>query len=204
MERVLDERLTNPALNGTPVALSIDTRVQAAMESELGRAMTDVLRRAGAAGIVLDVDDRRGDRDGLAADLQPQPRRHVGQRTAAQHHDAERATSSARRSSRSRWRPRSTPASSRSMARRFDATQPLQVGALHDPRRARRSEALAQHPRDADPFVEHRHRADRRRGRAARRCRRCSASWASTPSPISNCARRAARCGRNTGRARRR
>ncbi|WP_375402940.1 peptidoglycan D,D-transpeptidase FtsI family protein [uncultured Sphingomonas sp.] len=55
MERVLDERLTNPALNGKPVALSIDTRVQAAMESELGRAMTAYGAR-GAAGLVLDVD----------------------------------------------------------------------------------------------------------------------------------------------------
>ncbi len=55
MERALEERLTNPALSGTPVALSIDSRVQAAMESELGRAMSTMQARA-AAGIVLDVD----------------------------------------------------------------------------------------------------------------------------------------------------
>jgi cell division protein FtsI (penicillin-binding protein 3) len=55
MERVLDARLTNPALSGKPVALSIDTRVQAAMESELGRAMAAYQAR-GAAGLVLDVD----------------------------------------------------------------------------------------------------------------------------------------------------
>jgi cell division protein FtsI (penicillin-binding protein 3) len=55
MERVLDERLTNPALNGTPVALSIDTRVQAAMESELARAVASFQAKA-ASGIVLDVD----------------------------------------------------------------------------------------------------------------------------------------------------
>jgi cell division protein FtsI (penicillin-binding protein 3) len=55
MERALDERLTNPALSGTPVALSIDSRVQAAMESELGRAMATMQARA-AAGVVLDVD----------------------------------------------------------------------------------------------------------------------------------------------------
>ncbi len=54
MERVLDEQLTNPATNGRPVALSIDTRVQAAMESELGRAAASFQVR-GAAGIVLDV-----------------------------------------------------------------------------------------------------------------------------------------------------
>ncbi|WBH18351.1 peptidoglycan D,D-transpeptidase FtsI family protein [Sphingomonas radiodurans] len=55
MERALEERLTNPALSGTPVALSIDSRVQAAMESELGSAMAAMQARA-AAGVVLDVD----------------------------------------------------------------------------------------------------------------------------------------------------
>jgi len=55
MERVLDDRLSNPATAGTPVRLSIDTRVQAAMESELGRAMA-VFQARGAAGLVLDVD----------------------------------------------------------------------------------------------------------------------------------------------------
>ncbi|PAX08713.1 peptidoglycan D,D-transpeptidase FtsI family protein [Sphingomonas lenta] len=55
MERVLDEQLTNPALNGKPVALSLDMRVQAAMESELSRAMLSMQAR-GAAGLVLDAD----------------------------------------------------------------------------------------------------------------------------------------------------
>ena len=55
MERALDARLTGAATAGSPVALSIDARVQAAMESELGRAMTAYQAR-GAAGIVLDVD----------------------------------------------------------------------------------------------------------------------------------------------------
>jgi cell division protein FtsI (penicillin-binding protein 3) len=55
MERVLDDRLTNPALRGKPVALSIDSRVQAAMESELSAAMAD-LRAVGATGLVLDVN----------------------------------------------------------------------------------------------------------------------------------------------------
>ncbi len=55
MERVLDQRLLDPTKNGQPVQLSIDTRVQAAMESELGRAMATYQAR-GAAGVVLDVD----------------------------------------------------------------------------------------------------------------------------------------------------
>ena len=55
VERALDERLTNPATARAPVALSIDARVQAAMESELGRAMSTFQAKA-AAGVVLDVD----------------------------------------------------------------------------------------------------------------------------------------------------
>ena len=54
MERVLEERLTNPAARGKPVALSIDSRVQAAMESELSAGMVDQQAK-GATGLVLDV-----------------------------------------------------------------------------------------------------------------------------------------------------
>jgi cell division protein FtsI (penicillin-binding protein 3) len=55
MEQVLDDTLTNPDLRGVPVALSIDVRVQGALEDELrsGMLATNAL---GAAGIVLDVD----------------------------------------------------------------------------------------------------------------------------------------------------
>ena len=55
MERVLNDTFADPATRGKPVALSIDKRVQAAMESELSAAMTD-LRAIGATGLVLDVD----------------------------------------------------------------------------------------------------------------------------------------------------
>ena len=54
MERVLDERLTDPALRGQPVALSIDSRVQAAMETELAAAVA-AQQAEGGTGIVLDV-----------------------------------------------------------------------------------------------------------------------------------------------------
>ncbi|HWT12456.1 MAG TPA: penicillin-binding protein 2 [Allosphingosinicella sp.] len=54
MERVLEGRLTEPGLRGEPVALSIDTRVQAAMEAELSAAVTS-LSAEGGTGIVLDV-----------------------------------------------------------------------------------------------------------------------------------------------------
>ena len=54
MERVLDKRLTNAALRATPVALSIDARVQSIMESELSHAM-EAQKAIGATGLVLDV-----------------------------------------------------------------------------------------------------------------------------------------------------
>lgn len=54
MERVLEERLMNPAQRDEPVMLSIDSRVQAAMESELAQAVV-AQQAEGAAGIVLDV-----------------------------------------------------------------------------------------------------------------------------------------------------
>jgi cell division protein FtsI (penicillin-binding protein 3) len=54
IERAFDERLSSPAERGEPITLSIDARVQAAMESELGRAMVTFNAR-NATGIVLDV-----------------------------------------------------------------------------------------------------------------------------------------------------
>lgn len=54
MERVLNDVFADPATRGKPVALSIDRRVQAAMESELSAAMID-LQAIGATGLVLDV-----------------------------------------------------------------------------------------------------------------------------------------------------
>jgi cell division protein FtsI (penicillin-binding protein 3) len=55
MEAVLDGHLSDPATRGEPIALSIDARVQGALEDELSRGMLAV-DAAGAAGIVLDVD----------------------------------------------------------------------------------------------------------------------------------------------------
>lgn len=55
MERVLDKRLSDPAARKSPVALSIDTRVQAAMETELANAMISH-QALGATGLVMDVN----------------------------------------------------------------------------------------------------------------------------------------------------
>ena len=54
MERYLDARLIDTATRAAPTPLSIDLRVQAALESELGRAMSS-FQATGAAGVVLDV-----------------------------------------------------------------------------------------------------------------------------------------------------
>lgn len=54
MEAVLEDRLMDPAQRTEPVALSIDSRVQAAVQSELAIAMRR-FNAIGAAGIVLDV-----------------------------------------------------------------------------------------------------------------------------------------------------
>ena len=54
MEKVLNERLSDAESRGAATALSIDSRVQAAMESELGAAMTKHSAEGGT-GIVLDV-----------------------------------------------------------------------------------------------------------------------------------------------------
>ena len=54
MERVLEERLTAPATRGEPVALAIDSRVQATMEAELAAAVA-AQQAEGGTGIVLDV-----------------------------------------------------------------------------------------------------------------------------------------------------
>ena len=55
IEKFHNARLTDRARLGEPLVLSIDTRVQAAMELELNDAVTQ-LEAAGGAGLVLDVD----------------------------------------------------------------------------------------------------------------------------------------------------
>lgn len=54
IEAMFNDRLSDPARRGAPVVLSIDARVQAAMENELGNAKADFQAQS-AAGVVLDV-----------------------------------------------------------------------------------------------------------------------------------------------------
>ncbi|HET9812617.1 MAG TPA: penicillin-binding protein 2 [Sphingomicrobium sp.] len=55
MERAFDDYLSNPETRGEPLTLSIDSRVQQALEHELIDAMT-TFSAFGAAGIVMDVN----------------------------------------------------------------------------------------------------------------------------------------------------
>lgn len=55
MEESLDKELLTEAGRNTPAVLSIDVRVQGALEDELGRGMLESNAK-GAAGIILDVD----------------------------------------------------------------------------------------------------------------------------------------------------
>ena len=134
MERVLDERLTNPALNGTPVALSLDNRVQAAMESELGRAMTNFSAR-GAGGIVLDV--ATGEVIAMVSLPTFNPNR-VGMSGSE---ELRNVTTQSVFELGSTFKPITMATAMdtgvvTSFARRFDATHPLQVGrfTIHDER----------------------------------------------------------------------
>jgi cell division protein FtsI (penicillin-binding protein 3) len=54
MERAFDQYLSDPATRGQPLVLSVDSRVQQALEHELLDAMTH-FSAIGAAGVVMDV-----------------------------------------------------------------------------------------------------------------------------------------------------
>ena len=134
IERALDERLTNAATSGEPVALSIDSRVQAAMESELGRAMTTFSARGGG-GIVLDV--ATGEVIAMVSLPTFNPNR-VGMSGTEQ---LRNITTQSVFELGSTFKPITMAAAMdsgvvTSMERRFDATHPLQIGrfTIHDER----------------------------------------------------------------------
>ena len=125
MERVLDERLTGAGTGGS-VALSLDTRVQGAMESELGRAMAAYQARA-ASGLVLDV--HTGEIVAMASFPVFNPNR-VGM---AGTEELRNITTQSVYELGSAFKPIAMATAIEtgvvtSMSRRFDATAPLQVG----------------------------------------------------------------------------
>ena len=54
IERAFDEQLRDPARRGQPITLSISSRIQQALEHELGDAMTH-FSAIGAAGVIMDI-----------------------------------------------------------------------------------------------------------------------------------------------------
>jgi len=54
VERAFDKYLADPATRGQPLTLSIDSRIQQALETELGQAMQH-FSAIGAAGVIMDV-----------------------------------------------------------------------------------------------------------------------------------------------------
>ncbi|MBO9624590.1 MAG: penicillin-binding protein 2 [Sphingomonas sp.] len=123
MEKVLDSQLSDPARRGQPVALSIDARVQAALENELGRTMTDLQAR-GAGGVILDV--RTG--EVLAMTSLPSFNPNALQGSPPPNNVTQSVYELG-----STFKPIAVAAAIdsgtiTSMARRFDATKPLHIG----------------------------------------------------------------------------
>jgi cell division protein FtsI (penicillin-binding protein 3) len=132
MERALDSRLLADGARSQPIALSIDSRVQAAMESELGAAMQTFQAQA-AVGIVEDV--RTGEILAMTSMPQFNPNRI---KDATPDELRNNATQSVFELG-STFKPITMAEAIESgtvtsMARRFDATRPLQVGryTIHD------------------------------------------------------------------------
>ncbi len=134
MERVLDERLLDPTKSGQPVALALDARVQAAMESELGRAMGTFSAR-GAGGIVLDVST------GEVIAMVSLPTFNPNRVGMAGSEELRNITTQSVFELGSTFKPITMATAMdtgvvTSFARRFDATHPLKVGGytIHDER----------------------------------------------------------------------
>jgi len=125
MERYLDAKLSDAEGRKSPAALSIDLRVQAALDSELGRAM-NAYQAAGAAGIVLDVHT------GEVMAVSSLPTFNPNKVKSGEGGMLNNVTQSVYELG-STFKPITMATAIdtgvvTSMARRFDATQPLQVG----------------------------------------------------------------------------
>ena len=134
IERAFDAQLSDPNRSKTPLALSIDNRVQGAMESELGNAM-ESFQAKGAAGLVLDVNT--GEIVAMVSLPTFNPNK-VG--TASSSALRNNVTQSVYELG-STIKPITIASAIEngvitSMARRFDATTPLQIGrfVIHDDR----------------------------------------------------------------------
>ena len=134
IERAFDARLTDPRHRGEPISLSIDARVQTAMESELGRAMVTFQAKA-ATGLVLDV--HTGEVLAMVSLPVYNPNKLTGTTSDALRNNVTQSVYELG----STFKPITMATAIQSgtitsMARRFDATAPLKVGGftIHDER----------------------------------------------------------------------
>lgn len=131
VESAFNERLTDPALRGQPFALSLDSRVQAALESELYAQMVSQKAR-GAGGIVLDANTGEVIAMASIPVFDPNKLHAYSGKTCV---DSPRCNQmvQARFELGSTFKPLSIGAAMdagvvTSMSKRYDATAPLQVG----------------------------------------------------------------------------
>lgn len=129
MERALNDRLSGAATRATPVALSISLPVQAAFESELAAAMADFQAR-GAAGVILDVDT------GEIVSIVSLPTFNPNKVRSGDVEAMRNNVTQARYELGSTFKPLTAALALDtgvvgSLSRRFDATEPLQVGRFH-------------------------------------------------------------------------
>jgi cell division protein FtsI (penicillin-binding protein 3) len=128
VEAAFDKRLTDPALRGQPFMLALDSRVQAALESELYAEMM-AQRARGAAGIILDANT--GEVIAMASLPVFDPNK-LGKDDQSRRNDVVQS----RYELGSTFKPLSIGAAMdagivTSMSKRYDATAPLQVGGYH-------------------------------------------------------------------------
>lgn len=126
VERAFDERLTDGKARSAPLALAIDSRVQAALESELYAGMT-AHQAIGATGLVLDANS--GEVIAMASLPVFNPNKLVKGSMEARRNDVTQAVYELG----STFKPISIAAAMEagvvtSMSKRYDAVEPLQVG----------------------------------------------------------------------------
>lgn len=125
VEAAFNDRLVDPGQRGTPLVLAIDSRVQGALENELYAGMTDQQAK-GATGIVLDANT--GEVVAMASFPVFDPNK-LGRDDAARRNNVVQS----RYELGSTFKPLAIGAAMdagvvTSMAKRYDATAPLQVG----------------------------------------------------------------------------
>lgn len=125
VEGAFDQRLIDKATRGEPLALSIDTRVQGVLESELSHAVTN-LEAIGGAGIILDVHT------GEVVAMTSLPTFNPNKLTGSDPATRRNAVTYNLYELGSTFKPLTVAAAIdagtvTSMARRYDATQPLPI-----------------------------------------------------------------------------